>query len=368
MVWERMRTLRSLLWISTFIPVLLAPWLCAPETHACSIAGCDGPAVLPASGEIPANELTLLYRGLQERDGGVGAPRLYKLVGDASVEVPLQLELRDTAPLGSRLFTVQPTESLKAGDQLLFEVAPSSFCSTQGLRTQFTLTEPRARPAALGTLAVAISRGLVSVTSGVSCARTADAAYADLTLTFAAEAQPFAQVVRLQLVLDGQPRWRFAASVASEARNELEPSARPRTLALGHDRVMVDCQTESLPEDPSSFVTSPGVHRASVRATFLDGSSLDTPEVEFELRCDGRVTDAGASFGADDAAAGSNVSTAPDSALPAAQSAPHAPAAADDGCSLAARRDRSAPPLGGLVLVSCGLLALRRRPKRVAAR
>lgn len=161
-------------------------------------------------------------------------------------------------------------------------------------------------------------------------------------------------------ILDGLPRDSFGSQLDDEAVHD--PSARPRSLPRGHERVIVNCETKAVPPDPRSFQTSPGVHRASIRATFADGSYLDTPEVEFELRCDGADTPRTADAAVSTSDPSASVLSAPD-AGPSPSSSPAQ--RAEGGCVVSRDSERTALPLRALALLFvCGLFALRRRRVR----
>jgi len=342
--WGRMGAKRNLLLFLAVVALLgVVCWIAPPPSLACSYLDCGAANVHPAKGEIPANEFVLTYSPTRWLDGGgLIEPHLYKVAGDGGVELPLTL-----ADAGGRLLTLDTTQALSPGDQLVLESGSNECPLPEPFRTRFTVTEPRARPAVLGTLVATVTQGPLTIAGfGGACSTEIDASYADLVVEFAPEAVPFAEVMRYQLWLDGVPQRPFADFIAG-AVPPFEP-LRPKSMFESwQERAYLSC-------DPISArfklfgESTPGVHRARMRATFLDGTTLDTPEVEFQLRCDG--ADAGvADASTADAARGTRTeaSTQGDA----------------DGCSVSPRSGRGST--GGLALfAACGCLLIRRRVRR----
>jgi hypothetical protein len=211
-------------------------------------------------------------------------PHLYELDGESRREVALQ---REDAREPSGGFILSPAAPIAVGTRLSFEADPTPCDDGSALHGEFRVTEAAPLPTSLGTLQTSVHRGPLSVPANASCSNRIDAAYVDLSVSLAQAAQPFADVIVYGLVLDGAPAGHFRASVI----NEYE-------LPRDQERVYVACETDP---DVYRHDVPPGVHRARMRASLPDGTSLETDEVSFELRCDGVSADAGGGCAVEDA-------------------------------------------------------------------
>ncbi|MET0283233.1 MAG: hypothetical protein ABW352_02140 [Polyangiales bacterium] len=310
-----------------FVGVLLA--LAALPTSsalACDISPCELNVVSPSASSLPANMVRLLFTpGVTDAvDAGAPEPRLYRLQGDARVDVPFT-----RTPAGPRGMWLEPAEPIAAGTTLVVEAdAPTcSGIATVPLQRAYAVSEALPVPTSLGSLGVTYSRGTLQFSTISSiCLSTSwvDASIADLRIELAADARPFADLFAYQTFVDGQPRARYHT-------NPYVLDYRPH----GEERVTATCANES--GDTPSFT---GKHSVRFEGTLPDGTKLSTPELEIDLRCEGPAParpDAGA--------------------VPSMADASVSPAETrdDDGCTLASGRSS----VSGLLLALA--LLLRRR-------
>lgn len=322
----------------------VAAWSAAPA-RACTTLFCERATVWPASGTLPANLVKLRYApeaaAGDEPTGGWPAPRLYRLDGANKVSVPFERETIVEAgvlylPPHQWLTLVEP---LPVGTVLVLE-ADSPSCSTkdEALSTTFTIGEAKPLPSALGTLSAAYERGTIRVADGASCSKEIEAAYVDLAIQLAADAQPFAGLFDHRLYVDGERRF----------------------TKEGKARVFADCKGAKNYTDSD---VGEGKHKVRIEGTLPDGTKLVTPELSVTLRCEGPIL----TWGDPDAAvpdAGpkndGGVAYVPDGGLDAGGGGVDGGSAPtvsdDDGCSLASRRSG----FSGMLLALALLLRRRR--------
>lgn len=341
------------------------------EVRACGASPCFPPRVTPAGGDIPSDRLTFSYvpgRATAATDEDDALPRLYLLEDGGRTEVPL--EIQPVAVVGPG-WQLVPRSPPAVGSTLVLEGAAPSCHADWSLAAQFTVTAPAPLPSDLGSLDVMYQRGSLKVAeySG-GCDRVVDASYADLTLLPSPSALPFKDLFDYTLVVDGKDASAFSSSSIIESRLD---GGVP--LPQGTERIFALCR--ALPGNPKVNDALLGAHRVKLRAK-LHGVTLETPEVQVDLRCDGSTMASGTDDPRDarvstspDAAGGHDTHAEPgdagvlgpsDSAVGATSSASTVGAGdtSDRGCSLA-RGGSSASLTAWLLGVLAIALARRRR-------
>ena len=347
-------------WVGLCAGLWASP-LFAPVARACSPVGCIAPAVFPASGAaLPEGQQRLRFqpgRDFITQDAGVARPpKLYRVDGAKRTELTVAIT---SLTNGAQMIT--PITPSSVGSKLVLEADPVGCSPQQPLHAEFTVTAAATVPANLGTLSVALGQAALLVpTSRGSCTISLEAAYADLTLLRANEAQAFADVTEPQLWVDG--------------------SAYGSAM-----RVYATCQP--FQDSWAAANLKLGKHRAELRGTLLDGSVLKTPEVEFELRCEGvaglgdaGLRDAGTTADAGSAGAGwvdaavaraldpgADASTVQWSSCDASGYSESLPRpATNEGCALTTGRPLDRSTLAAFVAGVGVLLARRRKARRLA--
>lgn len=270
-------------------PALLALCLSTldpPDVRACGASPCAPPRVIPAGGDIPSDRLTFSYAPGREtagtdEDGAL--PRLYRLEDGGRTEVPLELQPVAVVGPGWQLIPRSPPA---VGSKLVLEGAAPSCHADWSLAAQFTVTAPAPLPSDLGALEVMVQSGSLKVAeySG-GCDRVVDASYADLTLLPSPSALPYKDLFDYTLVVDGKDAAGFSSSSIIESRLD---GGVP--LPQGTERIFALCR--ALPGNPNVDDVQLGAHRVKLRAK-LDGVTLETPEVQVDLRCDGGTMSSG---------------------------------------------------------------------------
>jgi len=161
----------------------------------------------------------------------------------------------------------------------------------------FTATGAAPLPAALGTVAALAPKHFdieVEDWSG-ACSLFHDAVSVDLEVMLAAEAEPWADLLRWSTEVDGSP-WSHRRSIL--AYDTLGGSWHGR----GRDRVFALCDEEA----PTGYGVAEGSHSASLQATLAGTElALTTNTVDFSLECG-----SGGGDGGDGCAVGGGGSTA----------------------------------------------------------
>lgn len=343
--------------------VVGASLVCPTAAHACSLSPCRAADVFPEKGSLPQDLVAFTFRPPRDfgvPDGGVAAPHLYRVDGDVRSEVPVQV-----TPLGGagRAVLIEPVDKLPPGTKLVLEADAPSCAPTSKLAASYVVTEAAALPASLGTLQFALARGPLRVgTRAGSCSEELDVTYADLTLQLAPAAQPLGDVLDYQWMVDGAPYDGFVRSIQygiGAPRFDMNGHSQ---LGRGIERVWATCQPNGRSDALISAV-APGEHRVSLRGTLRTGATVETPEVTFQLACDG-----GAPTVADAGSPGHDAATTATTTVP--QSSTAAPAVAvdsgvdagSDGCSMGhSPRSRAAVWLLALTVLGYGLAQRRRR-------
>lgn len=240
----------------------------ASSAHACSKAYCDT-AVFPATGALPANMVRLRFsRAYPRSDQGTPAtPRLYRLEGTTQVSIAY-----DSEPIDERTSWIEPRDAQAAGTTLVLEYDDPTGCTFAP--KQFTVTDAKPLPTALGTLGATPARGEIAVASGESCSETLLAGYADLQVQLSPEAEPYAAVLDYQLFIDGARRDSFRSNTATNQR-----------LPQGEDRIFRRCEVARGEQRWANELTA-GAHRVHFEATLPDGTKLSTPDIDVEVSCE----------------------------------------------------------------------------------
>jgi hypothetical protein len=344
--WWMMLSLRQV------VPVLLGTallWLCSvlcltSAASACGPISCSAASVFPAGGEIPADQLRLLFQpstNFTETQVLGPAPHLYRVDGATRTELPLTSVVQDY-----RSSWLTLSEPLVPGTWLVLE-ADARECNgmNEPLRAEYVITEARPLPSSLGTLTARDQRGplQVGVSSGM-CNDTIDASYVVFDLAALVEAKPLLNLLRLQLLLNDQPGGALRATMSG-----------PTLLEVA--RIYTAC-APNVRHEALSGERKPGTYRARLRGTLPDGTTLETPEIQVELACagapdtDDSLPDSGTSFNVPpDGGTGQGDSDGAESADTAADQG--------EGCA-AAHRGPAGAPWSILMLLT---LLLRRSPR-----
>jgi hypothetical protein len=338
--------------ISPWLSVVALITLPSAEALACSPPRCWEPALWPASGSVPANMVTLSFRpgresGAPGMDASVAAPRLFRIEGETRVSVPFT----SSPQPGGNLLWLTPVETQPVGARLVLEADPTS-CEDTAFRAELVVSEPVPLPTTVGALEARVKREAlgISVING-SCDALVDASFADLEVQLSEAARPYAGLFRHQLFVDGAPVGPFYSSLRD---GETPPQGQARIFAI--------CAQEGWVSPSAGGAVGVGKHRVRMKSELPDGTALETPEVEVELRCDGAPptwpADAGrppstrADAGSQDAGVINPIMS--DASLintPVLRDEDD-----DDGCALAARGD-------GAWLLALALFLLRRRTR-----
>jgi MYXO-CTERM domain-containing protein len=350
--------------------------------------GCIPGDVFPLQGEVPSNALVWFVRsdGATFQDAGPpGTFSISSLSNDAGGDAgslllsdeTLEQEISIDADL--RYALVAPVAT---GTVLLVDY--DSACLSDPLVGEIRVTEPAPLPTELGTLEITTTFGPLQLwNSGGGCTASTHTHHADVSIALAAEALPFADVLRYRLLVDGM---RFTSDEwLSDGWPVREIGGGP--LGRGIERVYAVCDTSN-PDAIGEGVT-PGQHMVQLEALLPDGSSIHSDEVAIDLSClpcadasDGSCpsglpdastagpSDAGPSGNnLSDAAPGSGNGTALDASDSGSNgSAPNANAADpnSEGCNCVMAGSRSGGP--GVSLLALGVLAalaLRRQVRKI---
>lgn len=260
---------------------LLAVAAPAGRAAACSGGLCAPAYLFPGSGVVPVDQLQWRYmsprNGIQNDDGGLGHPTLYRVQGSAREVVPLRVAYSQAL----QAYRLEPQGEVAAGTELLLAANPPACDQDAGVEARFTVTAAATIPSTLGTLEVRPARGSIRVATWAgSCSVEVDAAYVDLKTVLSDDARALEGLIQYQLLLDGQP-YTFSPSLLGGGRGD---------LGRGDERVFSPCA----PADKTDGVAA-GSHTALMRGTLPHGETFQTPEVRFELRCDQTAVPADAS-------------------------------------------------------------------------
>jgi len=372
------------------LAALIAP---ATPAVACSSAFiCNGTELLPPQGAtVPANAVTPVWLRrphslLPPNDGGaptVAEGKMYRLEegkaqpltfaaiavepatlvlppftswdlgdGDITFRQPVRRMTSSGPAFEQTTALIKLNDPVAVGARLAFEFVE---CGTTGelVRREFVVGDPAPVPTTLGKLAVALGRGMVTVSS-VACSDDVDAAYADLSVMLSADAQPYEALLRYELLVDGTPTSSYHAGVRANYTTTLGGSA----LGRGKDRLFSICPPPMMVADWES--RPPGTYRVQMRALLPDGSAIATDEVTVNLACaDGGARDA-APVGEPPP---SDASDAGASELGTARSLDEVQHDGE-GCAVATGSGRASRSTWALPTLAGLMLATRRRRKR----
>ncbi len=239
---------------------------------ACSVACWPGRFVPGDGAVVPANLPAIVWLPSSE---ATGPSDLQLTRADAPTQV---LPLTATLVEGGT-YLVVPDAPLEAGVTYTIVEAPD--CHGDTPRATFTVGPAAPLPTQLGALRITPeAQGVVSLeTSGGQCGVETVVARARVELQFAADAEPWRDVLHLETLVDARA-WRPRSSIVSV----LAPGAS--WLGRGVDRVYTVCASPAF-GDPSYPALHPGSHQVMMRASLPSTAlSLTTEPATFTLRCE----------------------------------------------------------------------------------
>jgi hypothetical protein len=309
--------------LSLALATLATAWLTTRAAQACTSPNCTHAVLFPSGGNIPADHLRLLYFPSADividptADGSVPMPLMYRLEGSTKVNVPYTTSFENTHGIW-----LIPTTEQPLGTQLVVETQATSCEVDAPMSATYSVTEARPTlPSTLGTLKATTHRALIPVAVGNgACSDVVDVSYADVSIDLSSEAQPFASLFRYSLYVDDVLHPNFIDNTSASYR-----------LQQGHDRIYAQCSSIDAGVN-DVLAVKPGVHVVHFAAQMVDERPLVTPDIQIELRCDGK-----APTGSVDGGVG-----------PASSK--------DDSCALASAREP-----GWFALLLLGLVVRRRR-------
>jgi hypothetical protein len=271
----------------------------ASPAHACSGPSCAQTGMLPlAGGSMPANAVQLIWRRSQifasERASEL---HLYVVEGGTRRELAFTVASLPGDASGS-LYRVVPSTQIAAGSELAVEA--DELCLAEGAPFTSSLRVGPAAPApsSLGKLEIeSRSQELVPlwVTSG-ECYRSVKVASVRTRVALSAAAQPYADLLRYELQVDGQP---YASQEAAPDWRHQQSPPRIGTSVLGRgaERIYHVCESDAAV--PATSGVAEGEHRAQMFALLPDGTRIASDEITLELRC-APATPTGADAGAEE--------------------------------------------------------------------
>ncbi len=316
------------------------------SAYACSPASCEPGDTFPTSGSIPSNALAWFTMSstvsAEAADAGSveDGIKVFVMPSDAGQEVEFELTSDGTPspdwPGGADEVWV-PSTSIAAGTRL--RVESSLNCGQSVESSEITVTEPAPLPTSLGTLAVATSVGpLLLWTNSGSCVDRVPAVYADVEVTLTPEAQPFADVLRYSLLVDGE---HYRSTDYDEYDEELDSGGWPPRRPIsgsehgpGKDRVYATC----VPHQGGELGVAATQHELQMVALLPDGTTITSDVVGVDLTCPSCEAEGGTDCNATDGG------VATDEAVDASASSPTTdPSAATDAGPDTATDDTATP-------------------------
>jgi hypothetical protein len=270
-----------------WLVVLAASVLPAPSrARACSGFDCQETALLPPDGgAVPENNVELIWRRSAINAGEIGTElHLYALEGGARRELAFTLS-SPPGPGSGAFYRVVPRRALAAGTEVVVEA--DEVCDAEGASatSSFRVAPAAPLPSSLGKLESEYGNTPLElwVFTG-ECYRPHQAAWALLRVTLSESARPYADLLRYEMHVDGQP---FSTEEAQPDWRSQPP--RPlggSVLGRGVDRIYSVCETPdpfAMHAPPTGF--SRGTHRVQMFAFTPDGTRLASDELDVDLRC-----------------------------------------------------------------------------------
>jgi MYXO-CTERM domain-containing protein len=257
----------------------------SPRAEACSQSPCWGRQFFPEpSTTVPANLPGFVWQ--PSREPSAADPNQVVLMrGGNGTPLPFTATAR-----ADGTFLITPSDALAEGG---YHLSDTNQClGGGGPISTFTLGPAAPLPMQLGTLGARdIQRGsLEVVTSKGSCNEVIDAAYVDISIRLAADAQPWAEALQYETLVDGKPY-----RAANDAGQLIPLGAS--WIGRGSDRILTRC--DSAAPDGTFSGVEPGTHEIAMRAT-LPGTQvmLTSPSIVVDIQCNVACGDGG--FGGHD--------------------------------------------------------------------
>jgi MYXO-CTERM domain-containing protein len=239
---------------------------------ACSRTPCWGTQFFPeTSTAVPANLPAFVWQPSGEATAT--DPDQVALTGNGN-GTPLPFT---ATPRGDGTYLIVPSPALDEGSYVLSD--NNQCLGSAGPRSSFTLGPAAPLPAQLGMLVAAPPQhgNLGVATAKGSCNELVYAAYVDLQLVLAPDAEPWANALHYETLVDGK-RYRAAADI-----NQIIPLGSS-WVGRGRDRVIARC--DSATPDGTFSGVEPGMHEIVLRAT-IPGTQivLASSSVLVDLSC-----------------------------------------------------------------------------------
>jgi hypothetical protein len=355
-----------------------------PEALACSPRVCNPGEVFPNAATLPENAVQWFVRRSTERldlaaDAATKADRfsVFVVPNDADAgaeEQELELIQEDVGAVPAIHAADErwvPKASVPPGTVLRVERYDA--CSQETLSARAVVIEAGGVPSTLGTLVTTTGFAALNLwTVQGTCTKPVNAQFGDVRVQLSNAAQPYADVLRYSLRVDGE-LYRNTDWIWDDEGVRLEATIGGSALGAGVERVFAVC--DPYDDETEGEGVSASEHDVQMVALLPDGTEIKSDTVQLDLRCP-TLTDAGAdaaqpSDAAPPAATSSAVSidagadVAPPAPSATTTAAPPAHPKHGSGCSV----DRSAlvqtPAFGyGWVSALLGLTVCLRRVRR----
>ncbi len=246
----------------------------------CSRSSCERGEMFPTGGQVPANAVVVFQREvlwLSWENADAGASRLDIRVVDSTgeeraiafEEVPLSGEDAGGDQAANRQWV--PAQRLAAGDRLQLEYTDA--CSGATERGEVTIVAEAISPETLGEVVVAYATDELEVFAGsAACTASVLTRYANVSVELSKRAQPWADILRYELLVDGE---RFESDDWPEQQEDWTWGAGRgiggSRLGRGVERVFAICE----PTDGEvEGGVSAGKHQVQMRAFCQMAASL----------------------------------------------------------------------------------------------
>jgi len=263
-------------WLLVVVPSSLVLAVAAPHVaDACSPRVCTPAAFVPGGygGTVPAN-LPGLYWLPQANAHGQTAPDPAQISLARASEPDTQLPFAAMAASDGRAFLLVPDAPFAVGQT--YEARDSDECYSHAQYTRFTIGQPAPLPTALGTLDASlqsIGPSGVNISNG-ACQVSLIAAQSLVRLTLDASAEPWAELLQLETLVDGQP-WSEGPQLTRDLR-DLHPTGAVV-------QVFETCDTSTPGADPG---LTTGDHVVELRATVAGTTTtVASTSVSVHLQC-----------------------------------------------------------------------------------
>lgn len=234
------------------------------EAHACEGEPCiDGYVYPPVGGVVPLNARGFLIRPTMEFYESDISQAHIRLLDPTGTPVPLTF---DTTTFAPAVFV--GWDNLERGT---YTITSSAACQDErpDIVTTFTVQGLAPLASTLGRIVVSPMRvGRVAVADSALCTGHVEAAYYDLEVELAPDADRWRDVILYQTIVDGDP-WSPTVSIFDE------PKIGSSWAGRGRDRIFMPCGTgRAVTRTVQVLATVPGI------------GGMATPPVTLTLDCD----------------------------------------------------------------------------------